>query len=192
MQFKVVRHRDKEGRYHEGNTVQCLRYVRQITPENPEGKNVQRVVAKFDRWTRELPADTAALLSDEERGEWKNWRGKHDDLHHRTVAQFELDSLAERLTKTAEALKRKIIKIPSDDAGAIWDGIDALSSALKQIGAGRPKRPRGRPVKIAVEDDGMGLVLLPNFATPGTPEFESYQKLLEEHARRKVKEDQGA
>ena len=34
------------------------------------------------------------------------------------------------------------------------------------------------------------LVMLPNFATPGTPEFDSYQRLLEEHERRKA-QDQG-
>jgi hypothetical protein len=32
--------------------------------------------------------------------------------------------------------------------------------------------------------------MLPNFATPGTPEFDSYQRLLEEHERRKA-QDQG-
>jgi hypothetical protein len=32
--------------------------------------------------------------------------------------------------------------------------------------------------------------MLPNFAKPGTPEFDSYQRLLEEHERRKA-QDQG-
>jgi hypothetical protein len=27
MQFKTVRHRDQDGNYHEGKTVQCLRRV---------------------------------------------------------------------------------------------------------------------------------------------------------------------
>ena len=57
MQFKIIRHRDKDGGYREGHRVQCLRRVREVTPDFPEGKNVQRVVAKFDREERELPAD---------------------------------------------------------------------------------------------------------------------------------------
>jgi hypothetical protein len=57
MQFKVIRHRNKDGSYRKGYRVQCLRRVREVTPDFPEGKNVQRVVATFDREARELPAD---------------------------------------------------------------------------------------------------------------------------------------
>ena len=76
MQFKTVRHRDQDGNYHEGKTVQCLRRVREVTPDFPEGKNVQRVVAKFDRAARELPAEVAAVLTPAEQDEWKEWRVK--------------------------------------------------------------------------------------------------------------------
>jgi hypothetical protein len=49
-----------------------------------------------------------------------------------------------------------------------------------------PEPVKGRPV---IEEE-YELVMLPNFATPGTPEFDSYQRLLEEHERRKA-QDQG-
>lgn len=49
-----------------------------------------------------------------------------------------------------------------------------------------PEPVKGRPV---IEEEYEPL-MLPNFATPGTPEFDSYQRLLEEHERRKA-QDQG-
>jgi uncharacterized protein YfaT (DUF1175 family) len=45
----------------------------------PEGKNVQRVVAKFDREARELPADVLAILTPAEVEEWREWRVKEDE-----------------------------------------------------------------------------------------------------------------
>lgn len=94
MQFKIVRHRDQQGLYHEGNTVQYLRRVREVTPDFPKGKNVQRVVAKFDRAARELPTDVASILTPEEREEWAAWRERQDEAHLQSVAQYELDTLA--------------------------------------------------------------------------------------------------
>lgn len=57
MQFKIIRHRDKEGGYREGHRVQCLRRVREVTPDFPEGKNVQRVVAMLSRSVTLQPGD---------------------------------------------------------------------------------------------------------------------------------------
>ena len=54
MQYKVIRHRNKDGSYRKGYRVQCLRRVREVTPDFPEGRNVQRVVATFDREARDL------------------------------------------------------------------------------------------------------------------------------------------
>jgi uncharacterized protein YfaT (DUF1175 family) len=50
-----------------------------VTPDFPEGKNVQRVVAKFDREARELPADVLAILTPAEVEEWREWRVKEDE-----------------------------------------------------------------------------------------------------------------
>ena len=89
MQFKTVRHRDQDGNYHEGKTVQCLRRVREVTPDFPEGKNVQRVVAKFDRAARELPAEVAAVLTPAEQDEWKGFcRSKGLRLKSACVARL--------------------------------------------------------------------------------------------------------
>jgi hypothetical protein len=107
MQFKIIRHRDKDGNYHEGHRVQCLRRVREVTPDFPEGKNVQRVVAKFDREARELPADVGHPHPGRTVEEWKEWRVKQDEEHLKSVAQFELDTLAERSRRhLAPASKR--------------------------------------------------------------------------------------
>lgn len=182
MQFKTVRHRDQDGNYHEGKTVQCLRRVREVTPDFPEGKNVQRVVAKFDRAARELPADVAAILTPAEQEEWKEWRVKQDEEHLKSVAQYELDTLAERLGVIRTGIQKGYAATDTKNAVAIRTGTRALLRLLADL---MPEPVKGRPV----EEEYLPQ-MLPNFATPGTPEFDSYQRLLEEHERRKA-QDQG-
>ncbi|UIF85725.1 hypothetical protein [Cupriavidus sp. UYPR2.512] len=183
MQFKTVRHRDQDGNYHNGSTVQCLRRVREVTPDYPEGKNVQRVVAKFDRSVRELPADVAAVLTPAEREEWNDWRAKQDEEHLKSVSQYELDTLADRLKLIRAGIAKGYACTTSENAVAIRTGARAV---LRELADLMPEPVRGRPV---IEDEAE-IPLLPNFATPGTAEFDAYQRLLEEHERRKAK-DQG-
>lgn len=185
MQFKIVRHRDQQGVYHEGNTVQCLRRVREVTPDFPEGKNVQRVVAKFDRVARELPADVVNILTSEEREEWTAWRAKQDEAHLQSVAQYELDRLAESARVARIGLSKSYATTTMENAVSIRKEVRALIRVFDRLGL-LPEPVRGRPEK----DEESEIAWLPNFATPGTPEFESYQRLLEKHARRKP-DDQG-
>ena len=180
MQFKTVRHRDQEGNYHEGKTVQCLRRVREVTPDYPQGKNVQRVVAKFDRAARELPAEVAAILTPAEQKEWKEWRVKQDEVHLKSVAQYELDTLAERLGVIRTGIEKGYAATDTTNAVAIRTGVRAVLRLLADL---MPAPAKGRPV---IEEESE-LAMLPNFAKPGTPEFDSYQRLLEEHERRKAK-----
>lgn len=182
MQFKIVRYRDQQGVYHEGNTVHCLRRTVEVSERHPRGKNVQKIVAKFDRWARELPPDVSAALTPAERAEWQQWRVKHDTEHQKTIARFELDSLPERLEKAAAALQ--LCDGEPIDAAAIWAGIDALSKAMTRAGFERPKRPRGRPSTSSAEDE-WDIRSLPNFFQPGTDEHRAYQKLLDAYKRAK-------
>lgn len=181
MQFKTVRHRDQDGKYHNGSTVQCLRRVREMTPEYPEGRSVQRVVAKFDRSARELPADVAAILTSAELQEWREWRIKQDEEHLKSVAQYELDTLAERLGVIRAGIQRGYAATDSKNAVAIRTGARAILRLLADL---MPEPVKGRPV---IEEE-FEIALLPNFATPGSSQFESYQRLLEEHERRKAKD----
>jgi len=181
MQFKIVRHRDQQGIYHEGNTVQCLRRVREVTPDFPEGKNVQRVVAKFDRAARELPTDVAGILTPEEREEWAVWRERQDEAHLQSVAQYELDTLAESVRMARIGLTKGYAATSTENAVSIRKEFRALLRVLTQQGL-MPEPIRGRPEK----DEEDELTWLPNFATPGTPQYESYQRLLEQHARLKA------
>lgn len=181
MQFKIVRHRDQQGIYHEGSTVQCLRRMREVSPEFPEGKNVQRVVAKFDRVARELPADVVSILTPEEREEWAVWREKQDEAHLQSVAQYELDTLAESVRVARMGLSNGYATTTMESAVSIRKEVRALLRVLTEQGL-MPEPVRGRPEK----DEESEIEWLPNFATLGTPEFESYQRLLEQHARRKA------
>jgi len=179
MQFKTVRHRDQDGNYHEGKTVQCLRRVREVTPDFPEGKNVQRVVAKFDRAARELPAEVAAILTAAEQEEWKDWRVNQDEEHLKSVSQYELDTLAERLGIIRTGIQKGYAATDNQNAVAIRTGARAV---LRLLAGLIPEPVKGCPV---IEEEYEPL-MLPNFATPGTPEFDSYKRLLEEHERRKA------
>ncbi|TXH43529.1 MAG: hypothetical protein E6Q92_05070 [Burkholderiaceae bacterium] len=185
MQFKIIRYRDQQGVYHEGNTVQCLRRAREVTPDFPEGKNVQRVVAKFDRAARELPVDVASILTPEERKEWVVWRERQDEAHLQSVAQYELDTLAESVRVARIGLAKNYAATTMQNAVNIRKEVRALLRVMAEQGL-MPEPVRGRPEK----DEESEIEWLPNFATPGTPEFESYQRLLEKHARRKA-DDQG-
>ncbi|MDD3326562.1 MAG: hypothetical protein PHW25_05685 [Zoogloea sp.] len=181
MQFKIIRYRDQQGVYHEGNTVQCLRRAREVTSDFPDGRNVQRVVAKFDRAARELPADVANILTAKEREEWVAWRGKQDEAHLQSVAQYELDTLAERVRMARIGLTKSYATTTMEAAVGIRKEVRALMRVFNEFGL-LPEPVRGRPEK----DEESEIEWLPNFATPGTPEFESYQRLLEQHARRKA------
>ncbi len=181
MQFKIVRHRDLQGIYHEGNTVQCLRRVREVVPGHPDGKNVQRVVAKFDRAARELPIAVASILTPEEREEWAAWRKRQDEIHLQSVAQYELDKLAESVRLARIGLTKGYATTTTENADQIRREVRTLVRILTEQGL-MPEPVRGRPEK---EDDSE-IEWLPNFATPGTPEYDSYQRLLEQHVRKKT------
>jgi hypothetical protein len=143
MQFKIVRHRDQQGVYHEGKTIQCLRRMRKVTPDFPEVKNVQRVVAKFDRGARELPADVAAILTQAEGEEWRDWRTKQDEEHLKSVSQYELDTLADRLKVIRSGLAKGYASTTTENAVAIRRGVRAV---LRELADLMPKPVRGRPV----------------------------------------------
>ncbi|GLS04857.1 hypothetical protein GCM10007860_20050 [Chitiniphilus shinanonensis] len=181
MQFKIIRHRDKEGTYREGHRVQCLRRVREVTPDFPEGKNVQRVVAKFDREARELPADVLAILTPTEVEEWKEWRVKEDEEQLKAAAQFELDTLAESARVARIGLAKGYAITTTENAVAIRKEVRALMRVLNELGL-MPEPVRGRPEK----EEEFEIPLLPNFAPRGTPAYESYQRLLDEHERQKA------
>jgi hypothetical protein len=189
MQFKIVRHRDQDGVYHEGNTVQCLRRVREVTPDSPAGKSVQRVVAKFDRWARELPQDVANVLTEAELEEWRAWRQKQDESEQAKAADFDLDALPDRLRRTAEAIERGLATVQPENAKLMWVGLDAMSRALKKSGNARPKRPRGRPTKQRVLSSAD---VYPydaeqrEFEIPGTEAYRIYQKFLDDFARQQA------
>ena len=186
MQFKVIRHRNKDGSYRKGYRVQCLRRVREVTPDFPEGKNVQRVMATFDREARALPADVRAILTPAEVEEWKEWRVKEDEEELAAAAQFELDTLAESARVARMGLAKGYATTTPDNAVAIRKEFRALVRILIELGL-MPEPVRGRPEKEEESD----LPLLPNFAPPGTPAYESYQRLLDEHERKKAQTNDG-
>jgi len=141
MQFKTVRHRDQDGKYHNGSTVQCLRRVREVTPDFPEGKNVQRVVAKFDRAARELPAEVAAILTPAELEEWKDWRVKQDEELLKSSAQYELDTLAERMRIIRTGIQKGYAATDTQNAVAIRTGARSLSDLLQNPGRYSSPKP---------------------------------------------------
>ena len=186
MQYKVIRHRNKDGSYRKGYRVQCLRRVREVTPDFPEGRNVQRVVATFDREARELPADLLAILTPAEVEEWKEWRVKEDEEELKAAAQFELDTLAESTRVARVGLGKGYATTTTENVAAIRKEIRALIRVASELGL-MPEPVRGRPV--IEEESEIGL--LPNFAPPGTPAYESYQRLLDEHERKKAQTNEG-
>lgn len=189
MQFKIIRHRDKDGTYREGHRVQCLRRVREVTPDFPEGKNVQRVVAKFDREERKLPADVLAILTPAEVEEWREWRVRQDEEEQKAAAQFELDTLAESARVARIGLTKGYATTTTENIVAIRKEVRALMRVVSELGL-MPEPVRGRPV--IEEESEIGLLgLLPNFAPPGTPAYESYQRLLDEHERKKAQTNEG-
>ena len=142
MQFKIIRHRDKDGAYRKGYRVQCLRRVREVTPDFPEGKNVQRVVAKFDREARELPADVLDILTP---AEVEEWRVKEDEEELKAAAQFELDTLAESTRVARMGLDKGYATTTQDNAVAIRKEVRALVRLLIELSL-MPEPVRGRPV----------------------------------------------
>ena len=152
----------------------------------PDAAGVQRVVATFDREARELPADVRAILTPAEVEEWREWRVKEDEEELKAAAQFELDTLAESTRVARMGLAKGYATTTQDNAVAIRKEVRALVRLLIELGL-MPEPVRGRPV--IEEESEIGL--LPNFAPPGTPAYESYQRLLDEHERLKAQTNEG-
>lgn len=144
----------------------------------------------------ELPREVLARakgdpLTEEELVAWRIWKTKHDrtDLVEANVARFSaaVQSVSEVIADTARALAHKLAIVTSQDAEAIWEAMDELSRELKRAGLDRPQRPRGRPKKIILVEDESIIKYLPNFHPLGTPDYEAYQRILDEDAKRKGK-----
>ena len=104
----------------------------------------------------------------------------------KAAAQFELDTLAESTRVARIGLAKGYATTTTENVAAIRKEIRALIRVASELGL-MPEPVRGRPV--IEEESEIGL--LPNFAPPGTPAYESYQRLLDEHERTKAKTNEG-
>ena len=193
MQYKVTLYTNKSlgGITVEGNTVQCIR----LTDErNAKGRRLQKIICTIDRWATELSPEARQLLTPEEQTEWKKWKAKHDSEYRKQQLGIALDAVTSTMDAAAAALRESVAE--PDDPAAIWAAIEALSVALEIAGFDKPKRPRGRPRIIEVDDDiddtwpRGDRPPLPNFMPPGTDAHRRYQSLLDSYeAYRRAKGD---
>ena len=193
MQYKVTLYTNKSlgGITVEGNTVQCIR----LTDErNAKGRRLQKIICTIDRWATELSPEARQLLTPEEQAEWKKWKAKHDAEYRKKQLGIALDAVTSTMDAAAAALRESVAA--PDDPAAIWAAIEALSVALENAGFDKPKRPRGRPRIIEVDDDiddtwpRGDRPPLPNFMPPGTDAHRRYQSLLDSYeAYRRAKGD---
>ena len=194
MQYKVTLYTNKSlgGITVEGNTVQCIR----LTDErNAKGRRLQKIICTIDRWATELSPEARQLLTPEEQAEWAKWKAKHDAEYRKKQLGIALDAVTSTMDAAAAALRESVAA--PDDPAAIWAAIEALSVALENAGFDKPKRPRGRPRIIEVDeyiDDDTwprgDRPPLPNFIPPGTDAHRRYQSLLDSYeAYRRSKGD---
>lgn len=173
MHFKINRYKNKTlgGVVCEGNSVQCYR-------EKPDGKGLV-MVASFNRFNPELPAEVAALFTPDEIQKWSKWKRKHDLKLRRQQLQIALDSASTTIDLVIKAISEGVE--PADPA-EIWRSLDRLSKVMESAGHSRPEKPRGRP-PIEAEDqyqqEDSFVLLLPNFMPPGTELHAQYQALLD-------------
>ncbi len=173
MHFKINRYKNKTlgGVVCEGNSVQCYR-------EKSDGKGLV-MVASFNRFDAELPAEVAALFTPDEIQKWSRWKRKHDMKLRRQQLQTALDSASSTIELAIKALGEGL---EPNEPEAIWKALEGLSRALERVGHKRPEKPRGRP-PIEAEDqyqeEDSFILLLPNFMPPGTELYAQYQALLD-------------
>ena len=89
-------------------------------------------------------------LTPEERAEWAKWKAKHDAEYRKKQLGIALDAVTSTMDAAAAALRESVAA--PDDPAAIWAAIEALSAALENAGFDKPKRPRGRPRIIEVDE----------------------------------------
>ena len=111
---------------------------------------------------------------------------RQDEEELKAAAQFELDTLAESARVARIGLSKGYATTTTENVAAIRKEIRALIRVANELGL-MPEPVRGRPV--IEEESEIGL--LPNFAPPGTPAYESYQRLLDEHERKKAQTNDG-
>lgn len=99
---------------------------------------------------------------------------------------YMLDTLAESARVARIGLSKGYATTTTENVVAIRKEVRALMRVVNELGL-MPEPVRGRPV--IEEKDEIGL--LPNFAQPGTPTYESYQRLLDEHERKKANTNEG-
>lgn len=173
MHFKINRYKNKTlgGVVCEGNSVQCYR-------EKPDGKGLV-MIASFNRFDPELPAEVSALFTPDEIQQWSKWKRKHDMKLRRQQLKTALDSVSSTIDLAVKAIGEGLEPV---DPEAIWKSLDGISKALERAGHSRPEKPRGRP-PIEAEDqyqeEDSFVLLLPNFMPPGTELHAQYQALLD-------------
>ncbi|MDH6160343.1 hypothetical protein [Janthinobacterium sp. CG_23.4] len=183
MRYKVAEYINKSlgGIRLKGNTVQCLRKTEE---RSTSGRTLEKVVLTIDRWSDELSPEAKEVLTPEEQDQWKEWKIKHDADYRREQLAIALEAVPATINAASAALREDAAE--QVDPSVLWQAIDTLTAALEAAGHERPKKPRGRPTRLA-EDDDPDLSTwphgdakpLPNFAPPGTDTHRQYQALLD-------------
>lgn len=142
MLFRVKRYRTSTGDTRESSRIQCMR----VYPDEilPSGQPRRQVVATIDRWAKTLPPQVRKILTQDEQDLWRQWKTKHDAKHQATMAAHALAEVPRILAASALAINDGHTP-PAD----LWQAIDLITAALRAAGHTQPKRPRGRPRKVA-------------------------------------------
>jgi hypothetical protein len=146
MQFRSRTYRDKDGNIKQGQTIQLMRYS--YDPVNKRGRQV--MIGSFKVDDPRLPPEVEALLTPQEKAEFKEWkRAQQRAVAHEKLAAV-LDTLDDVMTRSCMALDVGAGTVK--DPARIWDLIDALERSMTRAGHERPPRPRGRPAYKVLYD----------------------------------------
>lgn len=113
----------------QGKKIQCIRSTYDATAK----RCVQKVVYTLPRWQDTMPAasDTAAL-TDAERDELAAWFATAAAKRQETAHHVATGLAEHHLAELAAAILAN--EISPEKAAAIWDGIAAVTKALKKTG----------------------------------------------------------
>lgn len=103
--------------------------------------NKNETVVSFDKYSRPIPDEVRAKLTEEELVALQAWLDKRDQKTDTILDRMALDGLAGTLRRSIKALEvpENVAKLTEDKTAELWAELDEMRRALRKAGRPKPK-----------------------------------------------------
>lgn len=103
------------------------------------GNNKNETVVSFNKYSRPIPDEVRAKLTEDELGALQAWLDKRDQKTGKILDKLALDGLADTLRRSIQALEvpEQVARLTPEKTAELWAELDEMRRALRK--AGHPK-----------------------------------------------------